>query len=182
MTKKSYARLTRDAAKARAEASLKDNRCWDDLNDIKDSCTQLLLSHGHIAQYSTNQVLIAAVKDKETLTQNIRLLGSDLNQMKIELGQIAATHEGRSGGSQDPDEIVGTYEVYERYNLFMERHQAVVMPTALHITEQFGEAEKRLKGALDIIAEADPKVTTDVEFREVPVGEEPAVAATTTQE
>jgi hypothetical protein len=184
MTKKSDARLARDAAEARTKKDLKDNKCWDDLNTINASCAALLLSHNHLSQYSNSKDLIACVVDKESLKQNLRLLASDLRKMTSELAELEAQHSGKTGGSQDPDEIVGTYEIYERYNLFMERHQAVVMPTAMHITDLFTEAEKRLKGALEIAtAETDmtnPNVVSDVEFKEVVVDSNVNTTDTTT--
>lgn len=172
MTQKSHARLMRDAAEARSKQDLKDNKCWDDLNKIHNDCAMLLLSHVHLSQYSQSKDLIACVVDKEMLAQNIKLLASDLTKLTGELAEIHTQHLGKTGGSQDADEVFGTIEIYERYNLFTERHNAVVMPTANHIVEQFREAELRLKGALEIATaqagETDPSVVTDVAFKEVP--------------
>lgn len=171
MTKKSDARLARDAEIAREKQDLKNNTCWDDLNKIHDSCAHALLSHVNLAQYSKSQDLIACVVDKDVLTQNIKLLAGDLATMKNELAEIHAQHKGKKGGSRDPDEVFSTIEIAERYNLFQVRHDAVIMPTVLHITEQFAEAELRLKGALEIAKAkeglTDPSVVSEVEFKEV---------------
>lgn len=172
MTKKSAGRLARDAAEGRQKDQLANNHCWDDLNDIHESCVRLLSEHTHLAGYAQNKELINEVQDKETLSTNIRLLASDLQKLNGELGEIHAQHAGKTGGDQDPDVVFNTIEIYERYNLFMERHQAVVMPTVYHIIEQFTEAEKSLAAKHRAAQEQAVDVVTDVNFTEVKATQE----------
>lgn len=176
MTKKSLARLARDAEKKRTQDQLKKNNCWDDLNNIYQECCNLLGAHTHLAGLAQNKEVIAKVGDKETLTRNLRMLAQDLGNLKSELLQIRATHEGKTGGSNDPDVVFSTIEVFERYNLFMERHEAVVMPTVYHILEQFKQAEDAVAAEKAAADANDPSVIIDVEFKEE------AVVATTSQE
>ena len=141
MTKKSSARLARDASKARNSKQLETNSCWDDLKSIHNDCVSLLNAHTHLAAYANDSEMISCVDDKITLSDNIRLLASDLSKMNNELTEIYNQHANKTGGSTDPDVVMATISMFEQYNLFMERHQAVVMPTAHHIIEQFEAAE-----------------------------------------
>lgn len=148
MTKKSENRILRDARRAEAvrnaSSKLKDNTCWDDLNGTYQACVEMLQKHGNLQTLAQNKEVIARVKDKTTLINNIRTMATDLRNMNGELSEIYGQHKGKSGGSQDPDEVIRTIQIFEQYQLFMTRHDAVVMPTVYHIIEQFDEAEKEL--------------------------------------
>lgn len=181
MTRKSSARVARDMAAKQAEDQnkmekkiandLKGNTCWDDLNNMYSSMIQLLGQHTHLYQFAADKDIIAAVDDKTTLANNIRILANDLKVLNTELTAIHESHKDKVGGSTDPDEVIGTIQIFEQYNLFMERHEAVIMPIAYHIIEQFDKAEKKLvavreqlnaesKAAADLL---DPTVISDVE-------------------
>jgi hypothetical protein len=178
MTQKSSARLARDAVKkaeeyklkqaAKLANDLKDNSCFNDLNDMYHSMVLLLSKHAHLNEFAANKELIAAVADKITLVANIRMLARDLTTLNADLSAIHELHKDKTGGSRDPDEIISTINIFEQYNLFMERHNAVIMPIAYHIIEQFDTAEKLLmrvamvnKAATDLL---DPNVISDVEI------------------
>jgi hypothetical protein len=88
--------------------------------------------------------LVEKVADKKSLIGLINLLSHDLSVLNDELNSIHKSHADKRGGSHDPDEVMHSITIYEHYNLFMERHQAVVMPTALQITEHFDQAEREL--------------------------------------
>ena len=163
MTKKSHARLLRDAEARRNGTYTKKsgvgkpnvvNSCWDDLNTIYSSCIQLLQKHENISVYASNKEIIDEIVDKNTLISNIRLLASDLNKLSSELQEIHNQHADKSGGTNDPDEVMRSITIYEQYSLFMERHDAVVMPTITYILEQFDQAEHSLLRKRKALAEA----------------------------
>ncbi len=168
MTQKSMARLQRDADKKEASEKIKNNTCWDDLDKIYTSTLHLLSKHAHLSQFAVDKELISAVADKVTLTANIKSLARDLKVLGDELHKIHQMHENKVGGTTDPDEFFSTIQISEHYNLFMERHDAVIMPTAYHIIEQFAQAEtlvakrkNELKAAEDL---KDPNVISDAEI------------------
>jgi hypothetical protein len=185
MTKKSLARRKRDAAKAQqakgeqfraqarahAKEQLQDNTCWDELNEIRQKCGQMLAGHVLLAQTFHNKELLACVDDQQTLSQLIQQLTRDLQSMNAELGEIASQHAGKTGGTDDPDVVISTIAIFEQYNLFMERHQQVVIPTAMHISEFIDQAGLKLakkQAEAQAAAQAtDPTVVTDVAFKEV---------------
>jgi hypothetical protein len=150
MTKKSHARLQRDMEKKQAELSAKalaKNTCYDDLNQIHAQCAAVLQGHVAIANLARDQELLAHVRDHKLLVHNIQALTQDLTAMNSELTEIRSQHLGKTGGSQDPDEVMGCITVYEQYALFLQRHDGVMMPTALHLAEQFDEANRDMQAA-----------------------------------
>jgi len=162
MTKKSSARLARDYQEKKHAEQLKGNTCWDDLEQMYVSMITLLTSHTNISQFAADKELIGAVVDKQTLTANLRILGQDLGAMNTELSQIHNQHIGKRGGSTDPDVVFSTIAIFEQYSLFMERHDAVVMPTVYHIIEQFNQAEQLLNATKRVNADLkDPNVISD---------------------
>ena len=166
MTKKSANRLARDKIKK----DLHDNQCWDDLNNMYTNMLQLISQHANISTLAQRKDIIACVENKETLIMNIRALSNDLRTMNEDLVKIKALHEGKTGGSQDPDEVFSSINIFEHYRLFMERHDAVIMPTALHIIEQFDQAERKLHNLINEADLKDPDVISDaVMVSETPV-------------
>lgn len=185
MTKKSAARLQRDAQAAAAARIVKDaraaggkngpkeNTIWDDLNGTYSACAQALGQHAGIALMLNRKEVFPFLKDPHTLAQNISALSNDLRALNQELKEIKAQHADKTGGTLDPDEVIRSIQIFEQYNLFLERHQAVIMPVAMHILEEFGAAEVAFNQAVATpsIQEQAQDVTNnqpiDVPFKEV---------------
>lgn len=148
MTKKSDARLVRDAAKKRDNKAFKENTGWDDLIGIKLDCYSLLEQHSLLSQLMKDDALRRLLPDPQAVVANYDLLIRDLGGLSEDLKKIGDLHAGRSGGSTTPEELIRTIEIYELYNLFLARHQAVVVPTTAHILEAFQVAEQRLNAAM----------------------------------
>lgn len=165
MTKKSFARQARDAqgapsmlAQRRVQREqLKNNTCWDDLQATHAQCYALLQGHVTHAQLANNPDLMAMIPKEEhgTLATLIRTLAGDLGTMNRELNEIAAQHAGKTGGSNDPDEVTMTIAIFQNYTFWMEKHGAVLMPTVQHMLEIFDKAERRIQIANDAAAQAE---------------------------
>lgn len=163
MTKKSAGRLARDAAKA----ALPNTSAWDDVLTINRECHRLLASHGQLSTLIQMPEIVQAIQDKSAFTKNVYILANDLGALTNELQGLAALHADKTGRASTPDEHLEAINVYEKYVLFIERHNAVVMPTATHLAEQVQDAVDRVarakSGALS--PEQDPNVITDVPVR-----------------
>ena len=140
MTKKSTGRLQRDAAKAQ----LVNNMCWDELNRIWEGARVMLYQHTVISTLASNQPLLSCLENHTSTANSIRVLGNDLKSMNAQLSAIRAKHEGKVGGSQDPDEVWNSIMIGQEYAQLMETHTSVVQPTAMKILEDFQFAEKKL--------------------------------------
>ena len=167
MTKKSSARLMRDAEQKQSKNYLGTNKCWDELNSMYVSMTQLLGQHTNLKVFGSNVELVAMVADKETLATNFKILANDLQTMSTELTQIHNQHANKSGGEPDPNALMESITIFEQYHLFMGRHDAVVMPTVDHIIEQLDAAERKLIEVGKIAADlTNPAVISDVAYTE----------------
>ncbi len=140
MTKKSPARLQRDAAKK----ELADNKCWDELNHIYESARIMLYQHATIHALASNKPLLACLENTASTANSIRILTKDLNDLNNQLNSIHSKHADRSGGSQDPDEVWMSIMIGQEYSQLMETHTSVVQPTAFKILEDFQYAENKL--------------------------------------
>ena len=182
MTKKSVARQTRDALKKDKADHLKDNTIWDDLNATYSACSQALGQHTAIAAMLQRKEVFPYLRDSKATVANISSVTRDLIQLNSELKEIYAQHKDNKGGSDDPDDVIRSLQIYEQYQLFLQRHDAVIMPAVYHILEDFGQAEKAFNqatgvGAVEVEQErtdaeraADPNDTDpiDVSFTEIP--------------
>lgn len=140
MTQKSYARRQRDAA----AAQLKDNKCWDELNQIYESSRIMLYQHSTIHSMAQNKQLLACLPDVTSTANNIRILTNDLKSLNQQLTAIRSKHDGKVGGSTNPDEVWESIVIGQEYAQLVETHTSVVQPTVFKILEDFQQAEIRL--------------------------------------
>lgn len=140
MTKKSLARQQRDAV----EKQLQDNKCWDELNRIYESARVMLYQHTSIHALASNQQLQRCLENPSSTANSIKILSKDLMSLNEQLCAIYAKHQGKTGGSQDPDEVWQSIIIGQEYAQLMETHTTVVQPTAFKILEDFQFAEKKL--------------------------------------
>lgn len=157
MTRKSTARLARDDKERRlaaAQEQLKENACWDDLEQIRQQCLGMIQKHTYIAGFLRDRELMAHVEDIPLLTERARLLQRDLVSLGEDLEKLYDLHRGKTGGAEDPDVLMHSIHIHEQYSLFMERHEGVVMPTVGAILDQINMAEHRQAVALQAAREA----------------------------
>ena len=152
------ARKMRDDKEKKSAEALKNNVCWNDLNALYQSCVDMLAQHTSISTFAKDIELIECVDDKATLVLNIKTLGRDITTLNSELKEIHKAHADKVGGADDPDDLMLSISIFEQYNLFIERHNAIIMPVAYHIVEILGTAEKKLK---EKRMAALPKVTVE---------------------
>ena len=170
MTKKSQARLQRDAQKRKEEEFFKNNNVWSDLEAIKQSCEAAL--------YEANFQLSKFFKDeevknnlpRETINEviiSIRALSDDIKKFQNDLNMIASKHMNRTGGAISPDNIQEYFGIFEMYNQWTSLYNACVKPTIMFIAENIDAAYSAIeyKKSLQIQAEnaTNPEVVTDVE-------------------
>lgn len=166
MTKKSAARLARD----QAQKDLATTSCWTDVNDISNKCEQLLASCAALHPSMRDPQLLDMVEDKALLAKNLRILSGDLGKLSTELQGLKKLHAGKTGTASDPQELITSINIFEQYMMFIERHDALVMPTANHIAEQLEVARRRMVDAANtapLKPEQDPAIITDVEAKAV---------------
>lgn len=157
MTKKSQSRLDRD----RAQKDLQNTSVWDDVTNVSHKCYQLLRSHVGLQSLIQNAELRGAIKDISLFEKNIVVLSKDLESLREELDILTAEHSGKTGKASTPDEHMQGISIYEKYLMFIERHQNVVMPGVTHILDQFHEAEQILSEAKRQAEILDPTVISD---------------------
>lgn len=171
MTKKSDARLMRDAkekeakimAKQQGEA-LNNNNCWDELNDLSAQCTLLLAQYATVGEVLKNKALLNCVSDVVGLTQRLRIMKSDILTMNDELIKIVSNHRERNGGpsgeSMDAKalDLMNCAEIYQLYMLWTERHDGVIKPVYSEILAIVNDAENRLKRIADVVLVPEEQV------------------------
>lgn len=169
MTLKSDARKQKDAVKEQALQSLKGNRHWDEQHERFMNCNQLLMTHAEMGLVLRDPVLMSQVGDTKTLNMNVSILARDLKVAHGKLTEIYKSHSTKRGAA-GVDDVLDSLKVTHLYHNFMQEHDAVILPTVMHIYEITGEAEKKadmIKQAE--LAAADPTHTApiDVVFTEV---------------
>lgn len=130
---------------ARAIETANKNPCWDELNHTAADCELLIAQHAALAAQASDEAILANIKNLGLLQSNIELLSRDLGDLNNKYQRIRALHSARSGNAKDPDDLMESIFINQQYATLIEHHQGVVMPTAMHITEQVQEAEEQLR-------------------------------------
>lgn len=149
MTRKTSNRLKRVAVEKEAAEVLKKNTCWDDLHTIHGDCLVLMSKHLIIAGYLRNKALNNFLIEPGRVASNAKLLAKDSAVLKGDLEDLLKLIGGRTGGSSDPDEVMESFVIYEKFQLWMQRHEAVLVPTIDAILEQYAIAEATMNAAVD---------------------------------
>ena len=170
MTKKSQGRLLRDKIKNDFANEFSQNRNWDEVYERHQECQQLLAMHLGVANILDNPEIQSVIQPSEhrTLVDNIQLLTKDLRERINELNLIYAIHSDKRGAATE-DNIMLSFEVMEKYTAWLSLMQTNVQPTWNHILEITSVLEKRV---LERQALTDPNVTSDVEFKDTPSGQQ----------
>ena len=167
MTKKSQARLARDRARKQAREHLKkNNRCWDELNNIYQSAKTMLYQHIVISTLAANKELMARLKDPNSTINNIKILGNDIRELNVKLEEIHQLHANRYGGSDNPDEVMYSINISQKYAELMETHNSVVQPTALKILEDLNQAEIQYYKDTGVVPEDVIKQMEEADIKE----------------
>lgn len=170
MTKKSQARLERDAAIKNLGP---DAANWNTMKDLALTC------RGAIEQTRANMIelfktpgIAANVQEPAEVAIALRGLSSDLSSLSQELIAIVNTHEHLDGAVDSVESNTALLTTAARYEGWDVRFQTVVIPNVLYLTEQITaagfkmhkEAEEAHKAA-EAQALIDPNVVTDVQVK-----------------
>jgi hypothetical protein len=145
---------------------------WDDLRTLYIECAKGVMAPAVLGALARRKDIITYIRDQKGLQLRIQMFTRDILTLKNELSAIAAEHVNREGGTSDPDELMLSIQIAEKYNLFKERMTAIIEPTVAHIFEIFTEAELLMLDAQGQLSdtglkpEQDPTVVTDVEVIE----------------
>jgi hypothetical protein len=133
-------------------------------------CKGLIAMHLGVCNILDNEEIRSVIRQDEVsvLVDNIQLLTRDLTERIQELELIYATHSDKRGAATE-DNIMLSFEIMEKYHAWLSLMQSNVQPTWNHILEITSQLEKRV---LERRALTDPNVTSDVEFKDTPSGQQ----------
>lgn len=150
MTKKSQARLERDAAKKEYEKFKEKAKPWDDLKNIYQDCKNMLCNvPTQIAQLYSVERIEEFLENRNITSNLIRCLSDDIKQMNQELETIYAGHKDRSGKANDEQEFLNTLSFVEAYNSFNVKFEGVIMPNVTELGKQFDYAVSKVNEILE---------------------------------
>lgn len=174
MTKKSAARQARDEA----EKNLKENQCWDQLNQIYEGAKRLLAQHTMIHTLGREKNLIACLRDPSDTANSIRILANDLGNMNNRLKAIHDKHASKTGSGESPDEVLVSIGIAQEYSDLMEAHTSVIQPIAMKILEDFDYSEKRLASLANVSEEVQSQKVIETDQSKLDISDAVIVTET----
>ena len=115
---------------------------WDVLNDMYLKMVALM-DHWikRAAPVLSNPVLLAHVDEKMDYSALLGQFRSDMEQLTKELVQLHRAHDGKTGGTEDPDENLLAAMLFEQYVMWQLRHDQTLIPIVNHLLEFTHDAE-----------------------------------------
>lgn len=101
---------------------------WDALNGVSAAVSGVSLILAPLAPYLKNKELIDKIEDKDKFYRLVQTLDQDVRAMTQSLNAIRDRHAGRTGQTQDADEIVQAIEIQEEYVQWAGDFDDVVVP------------------------------------------------------
>lgn len=178
MTKKSFARLERDAAQGKSKDArkardnyFKANTGWDDCRDLYHSAAEMIVGTGEtIRQGYSDKEVFKFFNHQEAVEVNTAIVGmnQDLQMFTDQLLAIFSIHRERSGAVSTDEDFSAIIELAQAYSDFTTRFSAVVSPNQRFLTAKLGVAiDRRVEFEKEAAALAaqDPAVITDVSVK-----------------
>lgn len=119
---------------------------WDDLSRLYMQCQALSTSPSQVLPLLKDSEQLAKVKDIHALKQQSEVLRKDAEAYKTRLENIQAKHAGRSGSTENPDELMFVLALGEEYQEWLHSYQSVVLPTVQNILQLFTEEKLETEG------------------------------------
>ena len=111
------------------------NNCWDELNSLYVSCGELLTTPAPIAMALRDRAVVANCRDAEALKADSKILARDMQSYKESLENIKKGHAGKTGGTENPDELMNSFDMGEQYQQWIMSFQSVVIPTVQSLSD-----------------------------------------------
>lgn len=115
------------------------DRGWDDLQRLYMECQAISTTPSQVLPLLKDSEKLAKIQDTQSLIQQSKVLHKDAETYKQRLMAINAKHAGRSGSTQNPDELMYVLALGEEYQEWLHSYQSVVLPTVQNILEMFAQ-------------------------------------------
>lgn len=167
MTKKSFARLQRDAEEkkvkdARQEVAIQieGNTVYDEIHGIYQQCGLMLAGYAE----SFNQLKVGDALPRFSEEQKTKVgtlvsgFQTDIRQLQTDLIGIRAPFKELSGGETNVDRFIETIGVVDQFQEFINRSKGVLDPTFRDLSAEVGSV-------VQLLPQQDPSVITDVQVK-----------------
>ena len=153
MTKKSAARLQRDAFKKdQANIQKQTSTLWKDVKATSKLCWEMLSQNRLILTSLKSGITDFIPKDQvPILNKLLNSLSGDLERFKVKLEEVDAKHANYSDTSapiEDQEKVIGMFalaiECQNEYRQIIEQYETVALPDANRITEIIAMGEEAL--------------------------------------
>lgn len=153
MTKKSAARLARD------ENIKECNSCWDDLNNIYNSCAVGI--NNAIVKLSELYKDVSVrpfLENRKEIATFLRGVGKDKKELAARLEAIHEKHKDKTGGMTKEDRAsfnTLSLELANEYNEWNAVMQTAFIPNIDYLIAQYGLAAEKLMAHVEELAKAN---------------------------
>lgn len=147
MTKKSQARLDKDAETRRQGEQLKKEgrKGWDEVMTVSNGILSMLVVPATFKDCLRDRALMSHLSKDEgyECANSVRLLERDLLALLAKFKGLRTQHEGKAGAEADFAEVMQGYELVNEYMQLKAEYEAFILPTQGDILQHISNAETR---------------------------------------
>lgn len=145
------------AAKKKAKKQYQVDACWEEVNSISSSCSDLLRTSMALLPLLRERGLMALVTDVKLIQRNVAAITRDTASLSQELRAIGiGVDRNRKTCTNVAMAMAGAQSAFQYYVNFMERFDSSLLPIVSHTSEM-------LQIALNLYKEVNPVRATELE-------------------
>lgn len=134
---------------------------WDTINEFSAVAFGLSRIPAQLIPFLRNETLMANIKDRLNVANQIRSISNDVKVYGQSLQEIASRHHSKRGSTATPDEHLEALMVGEDYINWCVQFQGVVLSTVVDVLEQFAHTSSpESEEAKKILAEINQANST----------------------
>lgn len=173
VTPETVARMSpAERLKARSQFNRRVNTCWDDANQSKELTRRALGQvAGMVQEIIGDKTILPFMENQSEYLSRVKSVTDDVNQLVADYELGAQMHAGKTGGSNDPDDVIVALQASELYHQINTKVASVVFPMLSTIAANAGVARTRQAYTIKAQLEAKQKEGELTESESAQLGE-----------
>lgn len=118
----------------------KSQPVWDVLAGLSAGVGNILALPSVLVPYLQDSELLGKIEDRSRFNRLGTCLERDIRSFTVEFRDLQLQHQGRSGHSKDPTEVMRTIDIHQQYVDWAFRFDDVVIPTFMDMLQMIKNA------------------------------------------
>lgn len=133
-----------ESLKRYEEKVLKENTCWDDLNNTHALLLVNIRTQSAVSVSISNKNILDRISDKHLLIKCFKALTKHIREISKDIRATREKHVGKTGHATCHQDIIDSMVIFSEYHNHQDIIENCITPTVIIIAELIDEAGKRM--------------------------------------